>query len=456
MIILQDGNTIEAKVMEIHPSEIRYKRIDNLDGPMIIIPKDRVLSIKYKNGVVDIINASSAPATATGTAGNERNQVNQTNEKSVAGSNNSQQSGIPTPLQTILNTLPAIPIAGNNLKFQFNGEKWTATVNGENFSAGTVEVENTDNGSMLTLKQTHIWPGAVGKTAGRIAKIIPGGAAVGGALDTAGQVAGAVGAVEASGPEIVLEYKAGPPAKLSLVKSSKTPATAKAAAKPSDKQITDAHPLVAENRFDLDGFNVFALSIPCMLTMSSSSYGGGITITIFEKYKPNALFSPSYFLSGKYIYFDINNDDELGLCHLFALGTGILFKHRFPKNKVLWNFGASLEFMWAYGMYGTRHVSGNSDYVYSSGSRNYDEASYSGKSLLLGMGIQTGLSFRFNPYTSLDLNGLLKFPFGKVEMKPEHWKESQAKPENKSFWPFTGGIEMGLTFWFPSRSGGKK
>jgi len=240
MIVLRDGNIIEAKVMEIHPSEIRYKRTDNLDGPMIIIPKDRVLSIKYKNGVVDIINESSASTSAAGTAGNERNQTNETNQ---AGSSAGQQPGVPKSLQTILNALPAIPIAGNNLKFRFSGEKWTATVNGENFSAGTVEVENNNGGSILTLKQTHIWPGAVGKTAGRVAKIIPGGAAVGGALDAAGQVAGAVGAVEATGPEIILEYKAGPPAKLSLVKSAakSSTATAKAAATSSDKQTTDSN-----------------------------------------------------------------------------------------------------------------------------------------------------------------------------------------------------------------------
>jgi hypothetical protein len=121
-------------------------------------------------------------------------------------------------LQIILNALPAIPIVGNNLKFQFGGDNWVATVNGENFWAGTSELEDTDDGAMLTLQQTHIWPGAVGKTAGRLAKKVPGGGAVGGALDTAGSVAGAVGPIEVSGSAIVLQYKAGPPAKLSYLR----------------------------------------------------------------------------------------------------------------------------------------------------------------------------------------------------------------------------------------------
>jgi hypothetical protein len=64
LIVLKDGNMIEAKVIEISPTEIRYKRSDNLDGPTIVIPADRVLSIKYKNGTQEIINAAPAPAAA--------------------------------------------------------------------------------------------------------------------------------------------------------------------------------------------------------------------------------------------------------------------------------------------------------------------------------------------------------------------------------------------------------
>ena len=62
IIVLRDGNMIDAKVLEISPTEIRYKRSDNLDGPTIVIPADRVLSIKYKNGTQEIINAAPAPA----------------------------------------------------------------------------------------------------------------------------------------------------------------------------------------------------------------------------------------------------------------------------------------------------------------------------------------------------------------------------------------------------------
>jgi formylglycine-generating enzyme required for sulfatase activity len=104
------------------------------------------------------------------------------------------------------------------LKFQFTSDKWTAMLNGESFSTGTIEVENTNDGAILNLKQTHIWPGAVaGKAVGKLASKVPGGAVAGSALNAAG---GLAGAVEASGPVIVLGYKAGPPAGLSYLRST--------------------------------------------------------------------------------------------------------------------------------------------------------------------------------------------------------------------------------------------
>jgi hypothetical protein len=57
LIVFRDGNTVEAQVVEISPSVIRYKRFDNLNGPVIAIPAARVLSIRYENGTTEIINA---------------------------------------------------------------------------------------------------------------------------------------------------------------------------------------------------------------------------------------------------------------------------------------------------------------------------------------------------------------------------------------------------------------
>ena len=68
LIILKDGNTIEAKVMEISPTEIRYIHFDHLDGPTIVVLTENVLSIRYENGRTEIINTVTQPATPDASA----------------------------------------------------------------------------------------------------------------------------------------------------------------------------------------------------------------------------------------------------------------------------------------------------------------------------------------------------------------------------------------------------
>jgi hypothetical protein len=62
MIVLTNGSIIEAKVEEISPAEVKYRRYDNLSGPLIIINKSDVLSIKYENGSTEILNSVQTAA----------------------------------------------------------------------------------------------------------------------------------------------------------------------------------------------------------------------------------------------------------------------------------------------------------------------------------------------------------------------------------------------------------
>jgi len=101
------------------------------------------------------------------------------------------QLGTQTLLQQLLNYLPAIPIAGNNLKFQFGGDTWIANLNGKNFLAGILTIHNVDERGILILKQTHTYV--------------------------------ALGWVNTHGPDIILEYKEGPPASLRAISRSELP-----------------------------------------------------------------------------------------------------------------------------------------------------------------------------------------------------------------------------------------
>jgi hypothetical protein len=110
-----------------------------------------------------------------------------------------QQLGRPTELQDLLNDLPAIQIAGKNLKFTFGGTTWIAKVNGENFMAGTVETVDVSDGSVMALKQTHIWGAAATKAAtGKLGGVL---GTVGKAVNTAASTW-----IATPGPEIYLDF----------------------------------------------------------------------------------------------------------------------------------------------------------------------------------------------------------------------------------------------------------
>jgi len=62
VILLRTGNEIQAKVTEITPTEIKYKKCDFIDGPTISIDKKDVFMIQYSNGTKDVISTDDTSA----------------------------------------------------------------------------------------------------------------------------------------------------------------------------------------------------------------------------------------------------------------------------------------------------------------------------------------------------------------------------------------------------------
>ena len=75
MLTKTNGDEIQAKILEITPLEVKYKRTDNPDGPLIVLRRSDVFMIRYANGGKELLNpAGSAtaspgvrPPAATGT-----------------------------------------------------------------------------------------------------------------------------------------------------------------------------------------------------------------------------------------------------------------------------------------------------------------------------------------------------------------------------------------------------
>lgn len=55
-IVKVNKDTIQAKILEVGISEIKYKRFDNPEGPIFVIPKSDILLIRYVNGGTDNFN----------------------------------------------------------------------------------------------------------------------------------------------------------------------------------------------------------------------------------------------------------------------------------------------------------------------------------------------------------------------------------------------------------------
>ena len=59
VIVTRDAQRIEAKILEVSSSEIKYKELDNLDGPTFIIEASEISSVIYSNGKVVLYNQSA-------------------------------------------------------------------------------------------------------------------------------------------------------------------------------------------------------------------------------------------------------------------------------------------------------------------------------------------------------------------------------------------------------------
>jgi len=65
LIIKKTGDELQAKVIELTSTEVKYKRFDNLDGPIVSILKSDVFIIKYENGSKEVFKEETNANTLT-------------------------------------------------------------------------------------------------------------------------------------------------------------------------------------------------------------------------------------------------------------------------------------------------------------------------------------------------------------------------------------------------------
>src|ERR1043165_4238791 len=65
VIVLRKGVEVKGKVIEIGEREIKYKKAENLDGPMYTLSKSEVFMIKYENGSKETFSSSESSTPPT-------------------------------------------------------------------------------------------------------------------------------------------------------------------------------------------------------------------------------------------------------------------------------------------------------------------------------------------------------------------------------------------------------
>jgi len=74
IIVMKNGNEIQAVVQEVGVDVVKYKKYDNLDGPIYIKLKSEVFMIKYATGSKDVFSEARTPSL---TVMQQRTTVNQ-------------------------------------------------------------------------------------------------------------------------------------------------------------------------------------------------------------------------------------------------------------------------------------------------------------------------------------------------------------------------------------------
>ncbi|WP_426060414.1 hypothetical protein [Hymenobacter sp. B1770] len=65
LLTKRNGDELTVKVVEITPAEVRYRRTDNPDGPVISVWRSDVFMIRYANGTKEVFGNGAAPASST-------------------------------------------------------------------------------------------------------------------------------------------------------------------------------------------------------------------------------------------------------------------------------------------------------------------------------------------------------------------------------------------------------
>lgn len=152
IIVTNKAQKIDAKILEVSTLEIRYKEVDNLDGPIFVLRADEINSIIYANGKVVLYNQpiqNSIEETIS-----KANQLGTLFGNSSGSSQNGNPIGLGTPCAawglTGRSLRGTLPMPSNNFK-----QEGKVVVQIRVNAAGNVIATTIVDGTTVADKQTQ-------------------------------------------------------------------------------------------------------------------------------------------------------------------------------------------------------------------------------------------------------------------------------------------------------------
>lgn len=90
IIVLRNASQIEARVDEVTDEQIRYRKFNNLDGPVYSVKRTEVFIVRYENGTREVITPLQTAQEPSADAGTDEKSVNNTAEDKYAHINEAQ------------------------------------------------------------------------------------------------------------------------------------------------------------------------------------------------------------------------------------------------------------------------------------------------------------------------------------------------------------------------------
>ena len=59
LITTKEGKDIQAKILEVNSTEVKYKKYNNIDGPIFTMKKSEILLVRYENGENEVFSNSN-------------------------------------------------------------------------------------------------------------------------------------------------------------------------------------------------------------------------------------------------------------------------------------------------------------------------------------------------------------------------------------------------------------